>query len=197
MNQSFVACSRTLPSWATISQLERWMEVVSRTNTNLRLFTSISSFTRSDFLPPVILDNNPWPYSTIVRSKNPCFTKRFLACVSSKNQAYQSLVEATLRCIHDELEGLQLDEVEELDFRDGVLSIDFGKYGTFVLNKHYITEQIWYSSPSSGAHYFEFTSHPPWISLRTVSSDSFLFYRGSLKSPEAGKGGERFGFFDR
>lgn len=44
--------------------------------------------------------------------------------------------------------------------------------GSFLLNYHGVTEQLWYSSPLSGAHHFKVdltTNHkiPQWICTRT------------------------------
>ena len=43
---------------------------------------------------------------------------------------------------------------EAVDLHDGVLSIEFPN-GTFVINKHGASKQIWYSSPVSPPAYFE------------------------------------------
>eukprot|EP00397_Hematodinium_sp_SG-2012_P066016 GEMP01097573.1.p1 GENE.GEMP01097573.1~~GEMP01097573.1.p1 ORF type:complete len:156 (+),score=38.65 GEMP01097573.1:51-518(+) len=49
------------------------------------------------------------------------------------------------------IDELDLDDVT-LD--DGILAISTPNNQQFVINKHFITRQIWYSSPPSGAKYF-------------------------------------------
>ncbi|CEM04614.1 unnamed protein product [Vitrella brassicaformis CCMP3155] len=93
---------------------------------------------------------------------------------------YHKYADKALQCIHDKIEAAQLDSVEELDLQEGVLNIDLGEHGTFVINKHFVTRQIWYSSPISGAHYFEFASEPRWKSTRH-GNDLFGFLSGELQ----------------
>lgn len=55
-----------------------------------------------------------------------------------------------------ELIESQMESVgaESVDLHEGVLSLEFPK-GTFVLNKHCASRQIWYSSPVSQPAYFD------------------------------------------
>jgi frataxin-like iron-binding protein CyaY len=68
-----------------------------------------------------------------------------------------------------ELIESQTDSIdfESIDFHEGVLSIEF-QNGTFVLNKHGASKQIWYSSPVSAPAYFEAltTSGKTWWSIK-------------------------------
>eukprot|EP00386_Alphamonas_edax_P000858 GDKI01002623.1.p1 GENE.GDKI01002623.1~~GDKI01002623.1.p1 ORF type:complete len:178 (+),score=13.16 GDKI01002623.1:58-591(+) len=93
---------------------------------------------------------------------------------------YHKHADAALQCIHDKLEGVELDCVEELELREGVLTIDLGSHGTFVLNKHFISKQIWYSSPVSGAQYFNSSSEPRWMS-DTLGKDLFTVLSAEMK----------------
>mmetsp|Transcript_66943 Transcript_66943/g.178536 ORF Transcript_66943/g.178536 Transcript_66943/m.178536 type:complete len:166 (+) Transcript_66943:66-563(+) len=81
------------------------------------------------------------------------------------NSQFETLAESTLQCLHAKIEAMNLDALEELECQEGVLSIDLGDSGVFLLNKHYLTQQIWYSSPISGAHYFAVgqTSSNRWL----------------------------------
>lgn len=85
---------------------------------------------------------------------------------SMPESVYQTAADACLEHISEVLQAMEDDSelLEETNYGDGVLEIDCGDKGTFVINKHYATQQIWYSSPVSGAHYFEAASRPLWIS---------------------------------
>ena len=47
----------------------------------------------------------------------------------------------------------------------GVLTIDLGNFGTWVINKQTPNQQIWWSSPISGPKRFEFTAKN-WVNVR-------------------------------
>lgn len=55
--------------------------------------------------------------------------------------------------LHSKVEDMEEIEAELTD--DGVLSIT-AKNGEYVINKHFATKQIWYSSPVSSLKYFNF-----------------------------------------
>ncbi|PHH53391.1 Frataxin, mitochondrial [Ceratocystis fimbriata CBS 114723] len=61
-------------------------------------------------------------------------------------------------------------------FQSGVLTIKFGRVGTYVINKQPPNKQIWLSSPISGPKRYDFVadkSHPDggnWVYLRDGSS---------------------------
>ena len=42
----------------------------------------------------------------------------------------------------------------EVDFENGILTVELEDGGTYVINKHAPTRQIWVSSPASGATHF-------------------------------------------
>uniref|UniRef100_A0A0G4HTH9 Uncharacterized protein n=1 Tax=Chromera velia CCMP2878 TaxID=1169474 RepID=A0A0G4HTH9_9ALVE len=81
-------------------------------------------------------------------------------------------VQPSEQCLHDSLEEAEVEELEDLELREGVLTIDLGRLGIFVINKHFLTQQLWYSSPVSGAQYFDFSSNPKWMS-QTLKQDLF------------------------
>jgi frataxin-like iron-binding protein CyaY len=57
----------------------------------------------------------------------------------------------------------QIDRLggEAVEFHDGVLTIEFPT-GTFVVNKHFASKQIWYSSPVSPPAYFDRVDSKWW-----------------------------------
>lgn len=118
-------------------------------------------------------------------------SKRFFAPLvedSMPESAYQILADECLEHISEVLQSMEDDSplLEETNYGDGVLEIDCGDKGTFVINKHYATQQIWYSSPVSGAHYFEAASRPKlWISEKLEKNVyQFLFEELSDLSPD-------------
>ncbi|HJQ58947.1 MAG TPA: iron donor protein CyaY [Vineibacter sp.] len=47
-----------------------------------------------------------------------------------------------------------LADVAEVDYEGGILNLTLDAGGTYVINKHAPTQQIWLSSPHSGAWHF-------------------------------------------
>ncbi|MBX3501960.1 MAG: iron donor protein CyaY [Alphaproteobacteria bacterium] len=55
----------------------------------------------------------------------------------------------------------------EVDLEGGVLTVELEDGGTYVINKHAPTRQIWVSSPASGAtHFARDQSSDRWIDTR-------------------------------
>jgi len=52
------------------------------------------------------------------------------------------------------LESLE-EEIDDAELQGGVLTVE-GEEGTWVVNKHAPTRQIWLSSPKSGARHYAF-----------------------------------------
>lgn len=69
--------------------------------------------------------------------------------------SFESLAVRELASIADAMDA-KIDALggDSVDLHDGVLTIDFPS-GTFVINKHFASKQIWYSSPVSPPAYFE------------------------------------------
>ncbi|OLY84550.1 Frataxin-like protein [Smittium mucronatum] len=66
----------------------------------------------------------------------------------------------TLVYIQDSIEEFSEDSGTEIDieFSAGVLNINFGRKGSYVLNQQPPNRQIWFSSPISGPKRFEYDS---------------------------------------
>jgi len=62
-------------------------------------------------------------------------------------QAFETLADSLLESLEE--------EIDDAELQGGVLTID-GDDGTWVVNKHAPTRQIWLSSPKSGAHHYAF-----------------------------------------
>jgi len=62
-------------------------------------------------------------------------------------QAFESLADSLLESLEE--------EIEDAELQGGVLTVDAGA-GTWVVNKHAPTRQMWLSSPRSGARHYAF-----------------------------------------
>jgi len=66
------------------------------------------------------------------------------------DSAFESLADSLLEALE---EGL--GDVADAELQGGVLTVE-GADGTWVINKHAATKQIWLSSPKSGARHYAF-----------------------------------------
>ena len=88
---------------------------------------------------------------------------------SMSESRFESLAKSELESIADLVDS-QVSDNENVDgsceLHEGVLTIDFVSpaKGTFVVNKHTASRQIWYSSPVSQPAYFDADSG--WYSKR-------------------------------
>jgi frataxin len=58
-----------------------------------------------------------------------------------------------LERFYDRMESV-LADVAEVDYEGGILNVTLEAGGTYVINKHAPTQQVWLSSPRSGAWHF-------------------------------------------
>jgi len=82
------------------------------------------------------------------------------------------------------LEALEagLGEAGDAELQGGVLTVE-GEAGTWVLNKHAPTQQIWLSSPKSGARHYAFeASSGQWRDTRG-GADLLTTLSGELGVP--------------
>jgi len=80
------------------------------------------------------------------------FSNNVLKAVPVEWTRFESEAMIALEAILDAVESAPWDAVNKLN--DGVLRIDIDT-NTFILNKHAVTQQIWYSSPVIGPAYFD------------------------------------------
>ena len=77
------------------------------------------------------------------------------------DSAFETLADSLLRALE---EGIGAHADAEL--QGGVLTVD-GDEGTWVVNKHAPTQQVWLSSPRSGARHYAFdTASGAWKDTR-------------------------------
>jgi len=72
---------------------------------------------------------------------------------------YHALADATMISLLERLDNL-LDEITdkgfEVDYHSGVLTLNLGSNGTYVINKQPPNKQIWLSSPVSGPKRYDY-----------------------------------------
>ena len=96
----------------------------------------------------------------------------FCSAVSLNESEFDSLAVRELQTVAEIVDAnADYLDAENIDIHEGVLTIEFPK-GTFVLNKHGASKQIWYSSPVSPPAYFEplTDTGKKWWSLRLQMS---------------------------
>ena len=79
---------------------------------------------------------------------------------------FETLANQALDGLFDRLDRA-IGDSAEVDFENGILSVELADGGQYVINKNAAAAQIWLSSPKSGAHHFshdEATGH--WVSTR-------------------------------
>jgi frataxin len=91
-------------------------------------------------------------------------------------QAFETLADSLLESLEE--------EIDDSELQGGVLTVELDA-GTWVVNKHAPTRQIWLSSPKSGARHYAF--HEPtglWKDTRG-SGDLLSTLSGELGVPLA------------
>jgi frataxin len=78
---------------------------------------------------------------------------------------FQTLADETLARMMDTLEEAVGDRLD-VDFLDGILTIELDTGGQYVINKHAPNRQIWMSSPVSGASHFDCDGNGGWVATR-------------------------------
>ena len=96
----------------------------------------------------------------------------FCSAVTVEESIFESSSLSEIQHIADVVES-NIDELggEAVELHEGVLSIEFSQ-GTFVINKHGASKQIWYSSPVSQPAYFDALTDMGrrWWSIRLQTS---------------------------
>lgn len=97
---------------------------------------------------------------------------------------YHNVADDTLHDIQDALEELIEDNFEtsgsdgddedipEVNYASGVLTIYLPPHGTWVINKQTPNQQLWWSSPISGPRRYEYNPKKKrWVYTRVVDGD--------------------------
>ena len=81
--------------------------------------------------------------------------------------AFEDLADKTLESLFDAIDDAIGDDAD-VDFDNGILTVELEDGRQYVINKHAPNQQIWLSSPISGAaHYAYDEASSTWVSTRT------------------------------
>jgi len=80
--------------------------------------------------------------------------------------AFEDLAEKTLETLFDAIDEAIGDDAD-VDFDNGILSVELEDGRQYVINKHAPNMQIWLSSPISGAAHYKYDEETSaWVSTR-------------------------------
>eukprot|EP00933_Yihiella_yeosuensis_P059167 TRINITY_DN6011_c5_g1_i1.p1 TRINITY_DN6011_c5_g1~~TRINITY_DN6011_c5_g1_i1.p1 ORF type:complete len:183 (+),score=36.53 TRINITY_DN6011_c5_g1_i1:63-611(+) len=94
---------------------------------------------------------------------------------------FHSRADTTLQHMFDCIDNADLDAIDDIHLEDGVLKLDLEGGAAFVINKHFVTRQIWYASPVSGALYFSPKSDGRWYSTEKEGDLADVFLEDFVK----------------
>ncbi|PPQ90470.1 hypothetical protein CVT25_014988 [Psilocybe cyanescens] len=89
-------------------------------------------------------------------------------------EEYHALADKVMDRLLESLEELVEtcgDADQEVDYHSGVLTLNLGQYGTYVINKQPPNKQIWLSSPRSGPKRYDYHGDTQsWVYTRDGST---------------------------
>jgi len=90
--------------------------------------------------------------------------------------SFYKLSENFLIKLADHIENEDQDSIFDVEYSDGILTILIHKTDQeYVINRHSANQKIWYSSPVSGADYFEFNEQNlKWLNAKGVELEQKL-----------------------
>lgn len=81
---------------------------------------------------------------------------------------FENLAERTLENLFDAIDEA-IGDSTDVDFENGILTIELEDGRQYVINKHTPNMQIWLSSPISGAAHYKYdTDAKAWVSTRST-----------------------------
>lgn len=87
----------------------------------------------------------------VMRTISKNFNKDFSKIEFSTTSDFESFADTFLESLEENLETLEQSEVlQDIHYSQGVLTIDMGIEGVWVINKQSPNKQLWFSSPKSG-----------------------------------------------
>ncbi|MHA1597125.1 MAG: iron donor protein CyaY [Alphaproteobacteria bacterium] len=88
--------------------------------------------------------------------------------MGSESDGFDARADALLDGFMETIDAALGDDLD-VDLEQGILIIEFDSGGQYVINKHAPSEQLWMSSPFSGATHFNFDADTgDWVSSRGV-----------------------------
>ncbi|CCJ31445.1 unnamed protein product, partial [Pneumocystis jirovecii] len=137
-------------------------------------FAQISNLIKSKHLENIVQNKMPQRFSMLTFMDNANFLLSRKYSSELTNRKYHQLADNTIEKILYALERMQ-DEYPEktmdIEYSQGVLTLDLGHYGTYVLNKQSPNKQIWVSSPISGPKRYD------WIPSEGEKDGKWIYLR--------------------
>ena len=85
---------------------------------------------------------------------------------SDGESTFHAVADRTLAALLETIEDTLGDGLD-VDLQGGILTIELADGGQYVINKHAPNQQIWLSSPASGASHFAHQPGRGWTSTRS------------------------------
>lgn len=82
---------------------------------------------------------------------------------------FENQAEQTLEDLFEALDEA-IGDVVEVDFDNGVLTLELEDGRQYIINKHAPNQEIWLSSPLSGAAHYKCKANDEWTSTRGDAS---------------------------
>lgn len=95
---------------------------------------------------------------------------------------FESAAETTLENLAELIETADKEGVLEVECTSGVLTITLPTKQQYVINRHRVTQQLWWSSPKSGAKYFALQEDGSWLDKEHQELQQLLFAELQLLS---------------
>jgi iron donor protein CyaY len=76
---------------------------------------------------------------------------------------FERLAEQKLQSLAERIEAVDTHSLLEVEYLSGVLTVTLPGNRQYVLNRHRVTQQLWWSSPVSGAKYFSLSPEGVWL----------------------------------
>jgi len=85
--------------------------------------------------------------------------------------------EEKLISIFDRIDEIDKKSIFDCEYSDGILTIkSFANNKEYVINKHFASRKIWFSSPISGADYFSYAeSEQKWLNDKKQELSDIFF----------------------
>jgi len=78
---------------------------------------------------------------------------------------FENLAEQTLENLFEALDEA-VGDVADVDFDNGILTVELADGRQYIINKHAPNQEIWLSSPLSGAAHYAYGESQVWTSTR-------------------------------
>lgn len=94
--------------------------------------------------------------------------------------SFETVSDQMLESLAERIEAADKESTLEVEHSSGVLTITLANGKQYVINRHRVTEQLWWSSPVSGAKYFSLNANNLWLDKEQKELTNLLFYELKL-----------------